>query len=95
MIVKVAIEAAGGSVYDYAVPQKMDSDIALGLRVRVPLGSRVVDGYVVEFIRQKSSPETDLPLFSGKAEEQSSGRNYRLRQVTAIVDPLPVYRRIF
>ena len=89
MIVKVAIEAAGGSMYDYAVPTALVSEIKPGLRVRVPLGSRVVDAYVVELSEQKSSKAEDLPLFSGKPLEQSSGKSYRLRHLQSITDPVP------
>ncbi|MFO7936807.1 MAG: primosomal protein N' [Kiritimatiellia bacterium] len=89
MIVKVAIEAAGGSVYDYAVPSLMEAQVALGQRVQVPLGSRIVYGYVVEVIRMNVVSETDLPLFSGKAEERGSAGTYKLRHVNSIVDSFP------
>ena len=90
MIVRVATEVVLDKFYDYAVPQELAARIKPGLRVRVPLGSRVVDAYVIELLEGGAPDESELPLFSGKpVEEQKSGRRYKLRFIHSISDNIP------
>ena len=52
MIVGVLVEIANKSVdkiFDYHVPSSMESDIQVGVRVSVPFGRMILEGFVLEF----------------------------------------------
>jgi len=89
MIVRVATEVVLDKLYDYAVPAGLVPKILPGLRVRVPLGGRVVDAYVVEVLEGGGQDESELPLFSGKPAEQNESRKYKLRFIHSISDDIP------
>ena len=59
MIVGVLVEIANKSVdkiFDYHVPSNMENDIKIGVRVSVPFGRMILEGFVLEF-RNSSSVE--------------------------------------
>ncbi|MDD2597905.1 MAG: primosomal protein N' [Kiritimatiellae bacterium] len=89
MTIRVATEVVLDQLYDYAVPAELVSKMQPGLRVRVPLGARVVDGYVIEVLAEKGEALDELPLFSGKLAEQSEGRKFKLRYIHSITDDIP------
>lgn len=89
MNVRVATEVVTDTMYDYAVPAELVPQIQTGLRVRVPLGSREVDAYIIEVLEDSSSTEADLPLFSGKPAQQNAQKKYKLRYIKSITDPAP------
>jgi len=62
MIAHVAVEAAVDRLFDYAVPDALRTQIAPGVRVRVPFGRRTTFGYVVEVsaARTDATHQTDL-----------------------------------
>ena len=90
--VRVATEVVADRFYDYSVSEEMAPLFREGQRVRVPLGSRTVDAYVVELL-------TELPVYSdGKAEVDLFGNPIgrkvrRLRQVLMIEDEVPFLSR--
>jgi primosomal protein N' (replication factor Y) len=89
MTIRVATEVVLNQLYDYAVPAELASKMQPGLRVRVPLGPRVVDGYVVEVLADEGQALDELPLFSGKPAEQSEERKFKLRYMHSITDDIP------
>jgi primosomal protein N' (replication factor Y) len=40
-------DAEGSNIYDYKIPQKLEDIIESGMRVVVPFGKRMLEGYVV------------------------------------------------
>ena len=86
MIVRVATEVVLDKLYQYAVPPELEPLIKPGLRIKVPLGSRVVDGYIVELLSGGAADHSELPLFSGKPAEHKPGRSYKLRLINSISD---------
>ncbi len=89
MNVRVSIEAAGGRIYDYAVPPELQQRMQSGLKVRVPLGCREVDAYVLEVVGAVVDSGTDMPLFSGELITTAAPQSFKLRRIKAIIDPLP------
>ncbi len=51
---KVLFEIALFKAFDYIVPNHLKDEIEIGSIVKAPFGSRILDGYVVEFIEQTS-----------------------------------------
>ncbi len=89
MIVRVATEVVLDKLYDYAVPAELVSKMLPGLRIRVPLGGRVVDGYVIELLEGGGMDQSELPLFSGQPAEQNESRKYKLRFMHSVTDEIP------
>ncbi|MBN2211203.1 MAG: primosomal protein N' [Sedimentisphaerales bacterium] len=56
-LVRVAFESGGDNLYDYAVPDGLADQVALGRRVKAPFGkgNRLLNGFCVEF-----PPKTDV-----------------------------------
>jgi primosomal protein N' (replication factor Y) len=48
-IARVVPEVSLDRAFDYEIPEKLDAQVALGAKVRIPFGSRKIVGYVVEF----------------------------------------------
>lgn len=57
-VVRVVVDVALDREFDYSVPVSLAPDIRVGMRVVVPLGRRITEGYVVEVI--ESSPVPNL-----------------------------------
>jgi len=89
MIVRVATEVVLDKLYSYAVPTELVSKIKPGLRIKVPLGSRVVDAYIVEVLIGGAADHSELPLFSGKPAEPTKAPQYKLRYIQSISDEVP------
>ena len=50
MIVEVLVELSSKSidkVFDYIVPKKLEDDIKIGIRVTVPFGRQILEGFVL------------------------------------------------
>src|SRR5580658_9800563 len=48
-IARVVPEVSLDRAFDYAIPDKLDAQITLGAKVRVPFKSREIVGFVVDF----------------------------------------------
>ena len=95
MVARVALDAALDRLFDYAVPEEWVDRIRTGVRVRVPFGSRVCSGYVIECSDQ---PEPQVAaagaavqrgLFSEDDAPTAGGG--RLRSVAGIDDDRPFF----
>ena len=95
MVARVALDAALDRLFDYAVPEEWSCRVRTGVRVRVPFGSRVCSGYVIE-CSDKPEPRVAAAgaavqqgLF-GEDDAADSGRR-RLRSVLGIDDDRPFF----
>ena len=62
MIAKVLVELSNKNIdktFDYIVPKKLEKDIKVGIRVKIPFGSMELEGFVLEI---SDSKEKDLEL---------------------------------
>ena len=50
MTIRVATEFAADRLFDYVIPEDLQARLRIGQRVRIPFGSRVVIGYVIEIL---------------------------------------------
>ena len=99
MIARIAIDgAASGRLFDYAVPKELSAACAVGARVRVHFGRRVVLGYIVELAAESeylasrnggtdaAADETGELLLDVPAEPAKPG----LKPIEAVDDATPV-----
>ncbi|QTU83366.1 primosomal protein N' [Carnobacteriaceae bacterium zg-C25] len=66
-IAKVIVDVPShqtNQTYDYLIPDALREDVGIGFRVRVPFGSRIVQGYVVDVILEQSSEYDLKPIHS-------------------------------
>lgn len=56
MIAKVVIDLPLEDPFDYLIPQELEEKAVVGVRVRVPFGPRVVQGFIVALARDASVP---------------------------------------
>ena len=59
MLIRVSTEISADRLFDYAVPDALRVRMRVGLRVRVPLGGREVDAYVIEVLQGGASRPRD------------------------------------
>src|SRR5574344_3165399 len=60
MIVKVLIEISNINVdktFDYIVPSVLENKIKVGIRVKVPFGNQVLEGFVLEVTNKREMDE--------------------------------------
>ena len=58
MVVSVLVEVSSSNVdkcFDYLVPQELENDIRVGVKVNVPFGRREIIGFVLEIKNKASS----------------------------------------
>ena len=55
-VVRVLVDGASGLEFDYLVPHKLEDQVVVGSRIRVPLRNRSSTGTVVAFVSDDDSP---------------------------------------
>jgi len=84
MIARVTVDAAVNRLFDYLVPDDLRPRMVPGTRVRVPLGPRMVTGYVVAIDRSEPTARSDQTDLLGETPAARS-----LKAVQSIVGEHP------